>query len=176
MRLSRTRNFSGFSRDFGSLKGLVMYRNPSATKRTDECIVIGGIADVMRVTALRVAADGSAGLVGYYAGLAHDQERRDGVPRGPVDYYLDRDEPPGRWWGQGRDGLRLEGSVRAEQLEAVLNGCDPGSGRQLGQGFGLKSARGSMPRSPLPRACRYCGPPHRIRGSRRSCLPLTTRQ
>ncbi len=36
-------------------------------------------------------------LLDYYAGLAEDQQRRDGGGRGPVDYYLDPGEPPGRW-------------------------------------------------------------------------------
>jgi conjugative relaxase-like TrwC/TraI family protein len=38
--------------------------------------------------------------------------------------------------------LGLDGSVRAEQLEALLNAQAPGSCRRLGQAFGLKSARG----------------------------------
>jgi hypothetical protein len=54
---------------------------------------------MMRVTTLKVAPDGSAGPVAYYTGLVHDQERRDGAARGPLDYCLDRDEPPGRGLG-----------------------------------------------------------------------------
>jgi conjugative relaxase-like TrwC/TraI family protein len=97
---------------------------------------------MMRVTTLKVAPDGSPGPVAYYTGLAHDQQRRDGAARGPVDYYLDRDEPPGRWWGQGRSAFALEGSVEPEQLEALLNARGPVTGRRLGLGFGRKSARG----------------------------------
>jgi hypothetical protein len=40
---------------------------------------------VMRVVMLKVAGDGVARLIGYYAGLARDQLRRDGVARGPVE-------------------------------------------------------------------------------------------
>ena len=53
----------------------------------------------MRATTLKAGGAGVAGLVGYYAGLAEDHLRRDGLSRGPVDYYLDPNEPPGRWWG-----------------------------------------------------------------------------
>ena len=55
----------------------------------------------MRVTTLKGAGQELAHLVDYYVGLAEDQQRRDGAHRGPVDYYLDPDEPPGRWWGRG---------------------------------------------------------------------------
>jgi hypothetical protein len=52
---------------------------------------------VMRAVTLKAVGDGVAQLIGYYAGLARDRLRRDGVARGPVDYYLDPAEPPGRW-------------------------------------------------------------------------------
>jgi conjugative relaxase-like TrwC/TraI family protein len=95
----------------------------------------------MRVTTLKVGRSAD-GMVAYYAGLARDHQRRDGQARGPVDYYLDRQEPPGRWWGTGCGHLQLEGDVRAEQLEALLVGVDPRFGRRLGRAFGAKSARG----------------------------------
>jgi hypothetical protein len=44
---------------------------------------------VMRAVTLKAAGDAVAQLIGYYAGLARDQQRRDGAARGPVDYYLD---------------------------------------------------------------------------------------
>jgi len=96
---------------------------------------------VMRVTTLKAAADKLAGLLAYYAGLAEDRERP-GCGRGPVDYYLDPDEPPGRWWGQGRASLMLDGAVAGEQLRAVLDGCHPSTGTPLGRRFGDSSARG----------------------------------
>jgi len=96
---------------------------------------------VMRVTTLKATADKLPGLLAYYAGLAEDREQ----PcrgRGPVDYYVDPDEPPGRWWGRGRAGLGLDGTVTGEQLRAVLDGCHPSTGRPLGRRFGDSSARG----------------------------------
>ena len=86
-----------------------------------------------------------AALIDYYAGLAADQLRRDGTIRGPVDYYLDPDEPPGRWWGHGCAALELSGEVQPEQLAALLEGRHPGHGARLGRGFGAKSATSSWP-------------------------------
>ncbi|MBL8777543.1 MAG: relaxase domain-containing protein [Acidimicrobiales bacterium] len=96
---------------------------------------------VMRVTTLKATSDKLPGLLAYYAGLAEDRERP-GLGRGPVDYYLDPDEPPGRWWGRGQAGLDLDGAVTGEQLRAVLDGSHPSTGRQLGRRFGDSSARG----------------------------------
>ena len=49
---------------------------------------------VMRVTTLKATAAKLPGLLTDYAGLAEDQPP--GVRGwGPVDYYLDPDEPPG---------------------------------------------------------------------------------
>jgi hypothetical protein len=47
---------------------------------------------VLRVTTLKGAGTAVANLIDYYAGLAEDQQRRDGTSRGPVDYYLDPDD------------------------------------------------------------------------------------
>ncbi len=96
---------------------------------------------MMRVTTLKAGKAGLAALVDYYAGLAADQLRRDGVSRGPVDYYLDRNEPPGRWWGSGCAAMELAGEVRPEQLAALLGGRHSGHGGRLGRGFGAMSAR-----------------------------------
>ncbi|MBW3581343.1 MAG: relaxase domain-containing protein [Actinobacteria bacterium] len=96
---------------------------------------------MMRVTTLKVGKAGLAALIDYYAGLAHDQLRRDGASRGPVDYYLDPNEPPGRWWGQGCGAMELAGGVHPEQLAALLEARHPGHGGRLGRGFGAKSAR-----------------------------------
>lgn len=101
--------------------------------------VVGG---VMRVTTLKASsAGGLVGLLAYYAGLAEDRQRP-GPGRGPVDYYLDPNEPPGRWRGQGLIGLGVSGEVTGEQLRAVLEGHHPVSGEQLGRAFGDSSARG----------------------------------
>ncbi len=125
-------------RDSGLCSGLVPHRSQP---RTDECIVSWGNPAVMRVTTLKAGEAGLAALVDYYAGLAADQLRRDGASRGPVDYYLDPDEPPGRWWGQGCAAIDLAGEVQPEQLAALLESRHPGDGRRLGRGFGAKSAR-----------------------------------
>jgi conjugative relaxase-like TrwC/TraI family protein len=81
-------------------------------------------------------------MTAYYAGLARDQQRRDGAGRGPVDYYLDPNEPPGRWWGRGCAGFGVERDVSPEEMESLLEARHPETGKKLGRGFGLKSARG----------------------------------
>jgi hypothetical protein len=73
---------------------------------------------VARVVTIQAAGDRIGQVLGYYAGLAADQLDRGGPGRGPVDYYLDPNEPPGRWWGTGCPALGLApgGPVRPEQL------------------------------------------------------------
>jgi conjugative relaxase-like TrwC/TraI family protein len=95
----------------------------------------------MRAVTLKAAGAGVAQLVAYYEGLARDQVRRDGAARGPVDYYLDPCEPPGRWWGSGRAAVGLDGEVLPEHLRAVLEGQQPVTGARLGRRFGDRSAR-----------------------------------
>ena len=95
----------------------------------------------MRAKTIKAGRHGVAGVVGYYAGLAADQARRDGACRGPVDYYLDPAEPPGRWWGAGRAALGLGAEVAPSELEALLVARHPPSGERLGKGFGDRSAR-----------------------------------
>lgn len=56
---------------------------------------------VARVVTIRVAGSQVGQVLDYYAGLAADQLERDATARGPVDYYLNPNEPPGRWWGTG---------------------------------------------------------------------------
>lgn len=96
---------------------------------------------VMRVTTLKASGDRLGGLLAYYAGLAEDRSH-DGPGRGPVDYYLDPDEPPGRWCGNGRTALGLEGTVAGDELRAVLDAHHPTTGAGLGRRFGDASARG----------------------------------
>lgn len=96
---------------------------------------------VMRVTTLKATAAKLPGLLAYYAGLAEDRERP-GPGRGPVDYYLDPDEPPGRWTGGGRHALGLDGNVDGADLRSLLEAAHPGSGARLGRRFGDSSARG----------------------------------
>ncbi len=116
---------------------------------TDECIGPGGsrsgspsgVGPVMRATTLKVAGANVGRLLDYYAGLAEDRQRHD-RQRGPVDYYLDPDEPRGRWWGSGRGALGLDGEVEGGELRALLEARHPATGRTLGRGFGDSSARG----------------------------------
>lgn len=96
----------------------------------------------MRVTTLKAGDAGPGALVGYYAGLAADQLHRDGRSRGPVDYYLDPNEPPGRWWGEGCSAMGVGGQVHPEQLALLLDGRHPADGHRLARAFGRKSARG----------------------------------
>ncbi|HVM08191.1 MAG TPA: MobF family relaxase [Acidimicrobiales bacterium] len=95
---------------------------------------------VARVTTLKATADRLAGLVDYYAGLAEDRDRS-GNGRGPVDYYIDAGEPPGRWWGRGLEALGLDGDVAGSELRALFVAEHPGDGSKLGRGFGEASAR-----------------------------------
>src|SRR5690348_7123588 len=95
------------------LHGLVLHRQPQGT---DECTGTGGASRMMRVTTLRARADGPGQMIAYYAGLAEDTARTDGISRGPVDYYLDPNEPPGRWWGAGCKALGVSGDVSADEL------------------------------------------------------------
>lgn len=94
----------------------------------------------MRVTTLKAAAAALGGMVSYYASLVEDRER-DGPGRGPVDYYLEPDEPAGRWWGDGRDALGVDGEVGAQEFRALLEGHHPRSSARLGRPFGDRSAR-----------------------------------
>ena len=58
-------------------------------------------------------------------------------------YYLDADEPPGRWHGQGADLLGLRGQVRDEDFLDIIAGVHPGSrGVLLGRAYGESSVRG----------------------------------
>jgi hypothetical protein len=111
----------------------------------------------MRAVTLKAAGDGVAQLIGYYAGLARDRLRRDGVARGPVDYYLDPAEPPGRWGGSGLSAVGLDGEVLPEQLQSLLEGRHPATGATLGRRFGTGRPGGSTPRSRRPSRCPCCG-------------------
>jgi conjugative relaxase-like TrwC/TraI family protein len=97
---------------------------------------------VLRVTTLKAAGPKVAPLIDYYAGLAEDQQRRDGLARGPVDYYVDPEEPPGRWWGSGCNTVGLQGEVEPDQLRRMFNARHPHAGQVLGRSFGDVSARG----------------------------------
>ena len=122
---------------FGLLSGLVRHG------ATDECIRLGGNCPVMRCKTLKaVTADRVGKLLDYYAGLAEDAGRPCRSSRGPVDYYLDPDEPAGRWFGSGRAALGLGGVVEGDELRALLEARHPGTVGKLGRGFGAKSARG----------------------------------
>ncbi|MGI8939309.1 MAG: relaxase domain-containing protein [Iamia sp.] len=83
-----------------------------------------------------------SGLLAYYAGLAEDRCRPSGPGRGPGDYYLDPEEPPGRWWGHGQAAAGVSGDVTGEDLRTLLDGRHPVTGRPLGRRFGDSSARG----------------------------------
>ncbi len=58
-------------------------------------------------------------------------------------YYLDNDEPPGRWHGRGADMLGLQGEIRDEGFLDIMAGIHPGSrGVLLGRAYGESSVRG----------------------------------
>lgn len=109
---------------------------------TDECIRPSGNVPVMRCKTLKASADGLDGLLAYYADMAENRTGR-GVSRHDlVDYYLDPDEPAGRWWGSGIGALGLAGKVDGAHLRALLDVRRPGDGSKLGRKFGDSSARG----------------------------------
>jgi conjugative relaxase-like TrwC/TraI family protein len=48
-----------------------------------------------------------------------------------LEYYVTRDEAPGRWTGRAAERLGLDGTVTHDQLRSLLNGRDPRSGADL---------------------------------------------
>jgi len=48
-----------------------------------------------------------------------------------IEYYVTRDEAPGRWTGRAAEHLSLDGAVTHEQLRSLLNGHDPRTGADL---------------------------------------------
>jgi len=57
-------------------------------------------------------------------------------------YYLDGDEPPGRWWGLATERLGLNGEIAPDPFHAVIDGKHPITGADLGRRFGDGSVRG----------------------------------
>jgi conjugative relaxase-like TrwC/TraI family protein len=97
----------------------------------------------MRCTTLKAGTPERVGqLLDYYAGLAEDAGKPCRSSRGPVDYYLDPDEPAGRWWGSGRAALGVHGEVAGDEMRALLESRHPTTDARLGRGFGARSARG----------------------------------
>ncbi len=57
-------------------------------------------------------------------------------------YYLDGQEPPGRWRGRGAGLLGLDGTIEDEAFLNIMAGCHPTTGTRLGRRFGEGSVRG----------------------------------
>lgn len=57
-------------------------------------------------------------------------------------YYLDGDEPPGRWRGAGAEALGLTGTVDDDDFLALMDGLDPSTGEALGTGHTARTVRG----------------------------------
>jgi conjugative relaxase-like TrwC/TraI family protein len=57
-------------------------------------------------------------------------------------YYLNGQEPPGRWWGRAASDLGLSGQVDPEAFLAVMAGEDLVSAEVLGRRYGEGSVRG----------------------------------
>lgn len=57
----------------------------------------------------------------YYTDMAKD------------DYYANRHEKAGRWWGHGAEQLGLSGNVNAEDFRNLLNGLSPDGSEKLVQ-------------------------------------------
>jgi len=61
---------------------------------------------------------------------------------GPGRYYLDGDEPPGRWLGRGADALGLIREVDDDDFLALMDGRDPLSRELLGTSHHERTVRG----------------------------------
>ncbi len=59
-----------------------------------------------------------------------------------LDYYLDRGEPPGLWFGIGAERLGLDGTVDEDDFLALMAGVDPGTDRLLGSAHTERTVRG----------------------------------
>ncbi len=59
-------------------------------------------------------------------------------------YYLDGDEPPGRWRGRGAEQLGLSGDIDDDTFLRVMAGLDPNQPYDLplGRHYGEGSVRG----------------------------------
>lgn len=57
-------------------------------------------------------------------------------------YYLNGDEPPGRWWGNAAEQLGLIGDVAPDAFHALVDGQHPTTGADLGRRYGDGSVRG----------------------------------
>ena len=57
-------------------------------------------------------------------------------------YYLDGDEPGGRWWGRGANLLGLKGEMDANAFLSVMAGKNPTTDHDLGRRYGEGSVRG----------------------------------
>jgi len=60
------------------------------------------------------------------------------VVSGVEDYYTGSGEAPGYWLGSESEAPGLVGLVHADDLAAVLAGCDPATGERLGASRGRK--------------------------------------
>ncbi len=61
---------------------------------------------------------------------------------GPGRYYLDGDEPPGRWLGRGAASLGLAGEVDDDDFLSLMDGRDPATGELLGTSHHERTVRG----------------------------------
>ncbi len=57
-------------------------------------------------------------------------------------YYLDGEEPPGRWWGKAASRLGLGGVIDSEALLALMAGEHPATRTDMGRKYGDESVRG----------------------------------
>ncbi len=72
------------------------------------------------ISIARLAANADTAIY-YLEAIANDRD----------DYYVASGEVPGRWLGTGSALLGLDGEVTPEDLRAILDGLDPGTGEAL---------------------------------------------
>ena len=96
---------------------------------------------MLRVTTIKAGPDKLAQVTEYYEAQTRTATQEGDPRRRAVDYYLDENEPPGRWWGDGAETIGLSGEVKAGQLARMLVARHPLTGARAGRGFGERSAR-----------------------------------
>lgn len=143
------------SRDAPPLRGLVGH----------EGTAVWSVVVVMRCTTLKASDEKLGKLLDYYAGLAEDRGRPGRLSRGPVDYYLDPDEPPGQWWGPGAARSGSTARSLANNCESCSMAATKRPGRSSAGSSG-RSRRGGAPPRPRQPAGR---PPLPARDTRTRC-------
>ena len=99
---------------------------------------------VMRVTTLKASAGEARRAARLLRRAGRGPASGRGRAVGPVDYYLDPDEPPGRWWGAGRDGARPRRRGDRRRAAGAARGPSPGHRQRRWVGRSATRRRGAF--------------------------------